>query len=283
MINADDLPPRLDDLFVRADYACHGYRWGRCTPADPAADSRVTAAWWLAHRIVRLRCGGSPHLYEQWRRHVEEGAAIGEVEHRILRAQLVENIGLPESPGPQDHIEGLVTEHIWFALMEEFSGPLGLPVRIEEPSWSVTDKGADGLAVYRVGDTLVFRLWEAKKHEANDPVRDTVNRACRQLQDEGAMRYLARLSKVAQEIEDKDADLAALYGRMSELWATGREEAGVGITIATSDSSDIDDCFGGLPNYFKHFTADNREGLLTTLEDFPAFASLVREVMWRGL
>lgn len=51
--------------------------------------------WWLAHRIVRLRCGGSRHLYEQWRRNVEEGADMTEVERKILRSQLTENLGLP--------------------------------------------------------------------------------------------------------------------------------------------------------------------------------------------
>lgn len=284
MVKAEDLPERLGALLSRSDYVGKRFRWGECAPAAPLAESSEAAAWWLAHRIVRLRCGGSPHLYDQWRRNVEEGSEMTEVERRILRAQLTQNLGLPDAPGSDDHVEGLVAEHIWFALMQEFDGPLGFPVRVDEPSWSVTDNGADGIVVYRVGDALVFRLWEAKKHDAGNPVRDTVNRACRQLQDEGAMRYLARASKVAQEIEAEDPELALLYGHMSELWANGSPAAGIGITIATSTDADVDDCFGGLPNYFEHLTENGqREGLLTQIEDFPQFAKLVREVVWKGL
>src|SRR5690606_41350451 len=53
---------------------------------------------------------------------------------------------------------------------------------LEEPSWSATDSGGDGLAIYRnTGDELVFRLWESKWHGTQDSARDTARKAANQI------------------------------------------------------------------------------------------------------
>lgn len=55
------------------------------------------------------------------------------------------------------------------------------------------EPGGDGLVVYNVGATYVFRLWEIKKHHANGPVSGTINRASKQLASRGN-EYLAKLA-----------------------------------------------------------------------------------------
>jgi len=84
-----------------------------------------------------------------------------------------ESIGPPPDGGKNEdrHLEGFVAEHIWYLLTTENALTYGVPVRVDGPDWSVTDSGGDGLAVYRSGGALVFRLWESKAHTSDGTAR----------------------------------------------------------------------------------------------------------------
>jgi hypothetical protein len=239
------------------------------------------AALWVATYVARLRCGNSPLLFNAWLTRLQGGAQHPAELHDVLVAHVAsDSIGTPAAPAPTAHLEGLVAEHIWHALTTEVGGALGKPIRVEEPSWSVTDAGGDGLAIFRVGDTFAFRLWESKSHTAAHPVGDTVNRACRQL-SANAMRYLARFSKVGQELAD--AQLARFYGRLAELWRNADPASGAGVSVCTSPAADLDGSFEALGEYWEFTERLQREGLLAIIEDFPHFAIRVREHLWNGL
>jgi hypothetical protein len=190
-----------------------------------------------------------------------------------------ESIGTKENPAAEMHLDGFVAEHIWHMLTIENTLTSGVLVRIEGPDWSVTDSGGDGVAVYLSDDRYVFRLWETKAHTGAGSVRDVVNGACRQV-DSNALRYLARFSKVGQSLNEPE--LRVFYGSMPELWRTAAPEAGGGISVSTA-SADIDDCFGNLHAYWRFGTDDQRQGLVVVIDDFGAFAKLVREHLWKGL
>ena len=156
---------------------------------------------------------------------------------------------------------------------------LGTPVRVEGHDWSVTDPGGDGLTVYVVDGDFCYRLWESKYHGHHGALRETVNTACRQVEAR-ALSYLARFSLVAQHLTDEVA-LATFYGRLAELWADRSSAAGVGIVVGGNTSSDHDGCFEGIEGYFD-LAAEQHQGHLNLVGDFPAFAEEVRRVLWKG-
>lgn len=270
---------RLTDFLHKAEFIEPRYQWSQYEALDPSIETEENAAWLVAILIVRLRCGGSPHLFTAWMDRISGGPPLPQVEHQVLVEQLTEDL----SPGGNEtHLQGLVVEHIWYALTREWLMETGRLVRIEEPSWAVIDHGADGIAVYKDGDCLSFALWESKQHEARTPIRATVQRACVQLELRAA-RYLARASKVAQTIAD-DVALAELYGRMSELWIRGDPRAHVGIHVTSSLAAVEQRAFAALPDHFEALTGDDqREGILARFHDFPAFARRVRDIIWIGL
>jgi hypothetical protein len=242
--------------------------------------NRATAALRVAVHIVWERCGGAPQYFDAWLDRYDGGSPHPpELLDCLVAFVASESIGTPQEPASREHLEGFVAEHVWHLLTIENALRYGIPVRVDGPDWSVTDSGGDGLAVYRPNGTLMFRLWESKAHTGDGIVREVVNGACRQV-DRKALRYLARFSKVGQSLDDPE--LQEFYGRLPELWRNAAREAGAGISVATASNA-TSDCFGSCPNYW-HFTHDDqRQGIVVTIEDYAAFAELVREELWKGL
>lgn len=270
---------RLTDLLTAPEtWVEEKHRWVAVTVPTERWDD---AALWVAIHIARLRCGNTPALFEAWLDRLASGpdhsAEIGDV---LVAHVASESIGTPGKPATSIHLEGFVAEHMWHAITCEIAGSLGLPVRVEEPSWSVTDSGGDGLAVFEADPGYAFRLWESKAHTSEEPVRGTVNGACRQLST-NAMRYLARYSKVGQELADRD--LASFYGRMTEMWRHADPCGGAGVSICAHGDADWAGLFDGLPRYWGFGDQSQREGLLALIDDYPGFAARVREYLWKGL
>ena len=269
--------PRLSSLLSVEVKTAATHQW---TEARVAVGRRDEVAFRVALHIAWHRCGGAPQYFEAWLARYQGGPAHQEGLRDCLHAFLgSESIGIPDNPALDAHIEGFVAEHIWHLLTIENAGTFGPPVRVDGPDWSVTDSGGDGLAVYRIDDSLVFRLWESKAHSGDESVRDVVNGACRQI-DSKALRYLARYSKVGQSIQD--ADLQRFYGQLPQLWRDMAREAGGGISVATR-SAEIGECFGNLSAYWGFEHPDQRQGLVVIIDDYPSFAKLVREHVWKGL
>jgi len=268
------------DFFEHSVTEDHRYRRAdlKCRPG-----SRSNAADWLAVHLAKLRFGGSDHLFQSWLQRTEGGPAHDDETHDALVAYIAsESIGTPERPAPSAHLEGFLAEHIWYVVVTSLEFALGAPFRATTPSWSVTDPGGDGLAIYEpTNNRFSFRLWESKRHSGGQSVRSTVNGACRQIRDH-APSYLARYSKIGQRHPDNPA-FASFCGRLVELWLRSDRAAGGGVSVCISDGTNAIGCFDRLSNYWSFSEADQHEGLLVTIEDYTAFSQTVREILWKGL
>lgn len=245
----------------------------------PTGSSDV-AALSLACSIARRRLPNA-RLVEAWHRRAtgQTDGSPTDVDRTVIEAALLENVGTPAAPASGEHLRGLVAEALWMDVVADEDVGLGTPVRVEGHDWSVTDPGGDGLTVYVVDGDFCYRLWESKYHGHDGALRETINTACRQVEAR-ALSYLARFSLVAQYLTD-DAALATFYGRLAELWADRSSAAGVGIVVGSSTSSNQDGCFDGIEGYF-NLAAEQHQGHLNLVGDFPAFAELVRRVLWKG-
>ena len=228
----------------------------------------------IAVRRIRNR-----RLLRVWRDHALGGDdnPIDARDERVLQESLLENVGTPDAPASDEHLHGFVAESLWLEIVEHVPMGPGTPVRVEGHDWSSTDPGGDGLTIYRQAEDLSFRLWESKYHGADTPVRDSVNLACRQI-NERALKYLARFSLVEQQITD-DRVLALFYSRLPELWANRDPAAGVGIAVSAADADGS--VFDRVSNYFE-LDAAQHQGHLSVTGDFPGFASKVKESLWSG-
>ena len=244
---------------------------------DPA--NVIAAAKVVAQGIAKRRLGVNDRLYAVWFEAANRLTLPSVNDKKLLVASLLQNIGTREEPESLDHLHGLVAEEIWLEVVRETDLGLGIPVRVEDHHWSVTDPGGDGLTVHslKMGG-FCFRLWESKFHGTEDPIRGTVGQACRQIKDR-APSYLARFSLVARCITD-DPQLATFYGRLSEMWVNRDPAAGASVVVAASATEETD-CFQAIPEYFE-LGADCHQGQLNTAVDFPSFALLVRDVLWKG-
>lgn len=241
------------------------------------------AARLLAEGIARRRIGVNERLHSAWQSKVSDPTAgsIKAAELRILEAGLLQNVGTPEAPASANHLNGLVAESIWLEVVAQVDAGLGSPIRVEGHDWSATDPGGDGLTVYAAKEAgPCFRLWESKHHGSADPIRDTVNTACRQVKSR-SLSYLTRFSLIAQTITE-DESLARFYGSLAELWVDRDPAAGVGISVgATDDGDDGGDCFGNVTSYF-NLDAEQHQGHLHLIADFNDLARHVQIELWKG-
>ena len=243
---------------------------------------REAAAMSLACSIARRRLPDE-RLFQSW--HSRATGEIDEdlrgVDSQVMQAALLENVGSPAEPAIDQHLFGLIAEGIWQEVIADTDVGLGIPIRVESHDWSVTDPGGDGLTVYESNGNYCYRLWESKYHGDDGKLRETVNKACRQV-DMRALSYLARFSVVAQYLAD-DKQLAAFYGRLAELWADKDPAAGVGVVVGADSSREEDGkgCFEGMTAYFE-LTADQHQGHLNLVDGFRPFVKSVRRFLWKG-
>ena len=264
-------------LEVRVNDDGVSYLYGRLEPTN-----RETAAMSLACSIVRRRLFNY-RLFQSWHQRAkgEITDALDSSGGAVIRAAVLENVGSPVKPSPNEHLFGLVAEGIWQCVVSDEDAGLGTPIRVEGHDWSVTDPGGDGLTVYGSDGQYCFRLWESKYHGSSGALKDTVNGACRQV-NERALSYLTRFSFVAQYLSD-DEQLAAFYGRLSELWADKDLAAGVGIVVGADSSREEagDGYFDRMTTYFQ-LPADQHQGQLNFVDGFQTFAESVRRILWKG-
>ena len=240
-----------------------------------------TASAMLAEGIARRRIVNQ-RLYKHWRsrRLNDTREPLAGRDLQILKAGLLQNIGTPVAPAHRNHLHGLVAEALWYEVVSSVDAGLGLPFHIEGHDWSVTEPGGDGLTVYETVDGgYCFRLWESKHHGTSAPVRETVNRACRQVAS-NPLEYLTRFSHIAQRTTNNE-ELARFYGSLAELWVDRDPSAGVGISISTSANSDTKGCFGNVTTYFQ-LQANQHQAHLHLMADFRELARLVRTQIWKG-
>ncbi|HET9873921.1 MAG TPA: hypothetical protein VFP89_15155 [Propionibacteriaceae bacterium] len=270
LLGLQPCPPSAKCIYVTAGAAAG--------PAQLAETARL-----IADDAMALRMGLSPVL--SWWRLVRDGAPSPQpAKHRAaVEAFVQDTFGLPGDPGDFGLLQGFVAELLWHRLVRERTAPGGgrALVHVEDLSWSAYQQGGDGLAVYEVADgTLVFRLWEIKKHDSTAHISATVNRAAKQL-DRNALKYLAQYTGYGSK---RGGRLGALYADLVPLWLNDDPRSGVGVSIATSTAmAPKRVALGGVATIFPDFARDQREGVIVALQDFPDFAQDVRDAVWKGL
>ena len=253
-----------------------------------AAADRETAAQLLADDAMRIRCGNSPAL-ARWRVRRDGGPPGTGAAAAAVRVYAGIGFGLPETTADDDqqhHLQGLVAELLWNRLIQE--RPVCRDNRKLVHAHSVKpdplEPGGDGLVIYEAaGGTLVFRLWEIKKHESQDRISATIRRATKQLSSRG-QEYLAKLA--GPETVEQAGPLGELHAEIVELWLDGSERAGVGVSVGTSvEHAPVrPGAFQSLATAFPHFSdPGQRESIIVAVPDFPQFAQRVREIVWSGL
>jgi hypothetical protein len=190
--------------------------------------------------------------------------------------------GLPTHPKPDDQLQGYVAEALWHLLTRELV-PAGRTLRmLDPPSWTTTEPGGDGLAIYEVdGGVLIFRLWEVKKAVGTAHISATIGHACDQLSLRG-LEYLAKWTAVGSR--SPDPALGVLFAELPSLWQDDAPVAGVGIAIGTSRAkAPTRGSFGSLRNKFPAKAADGRlDGLVVAVGDYAEFTNRVRDWVWSG-
>jgi hypothetical protein len=247
--------------------------------------NREAAAQLLADDAMSIACGKSPAL-DRWRARRNGGPALTGTQLATVRTYAAIGFGLPGEPVNEDHVQGHVAELFWNRLMRErrVCRDGRHLVRAHPVKADPLEPGGDGLVVYRDGrGTLVFRLWEIKKHDAQRPVSATIGRASKQLVDRGH-EYLAKLA--GPETITEDGPLGDLYADMVELWFDRSERAGVGVSVGTSDhhAPTRPLAFRSITTAFPEFARPGQaEGVVVAIPDFPGFADRVKEILWSGL
>jgi len=257
-----------------------------------SADRRSAVAWIIAEAIMKFRCGNS-RAFACWRTAALSENVVTEKDRELVLSFVISVFGRPGAVEPADnkakqgkdnHLEGFVAEWLWHLVMKEQQATHRERKYLSEPSYSVTEQGEDGFAVYAPPGTnvsLFFRLWEIKKHNTEKTiVTTTVQRASDQLNTRG-LQYLAKLTSAHRQT---DGDLGVRFAELGDLWINADPRAGAGVGVATSTVTPPVTCFSPLESTLDQFTnAGQLEGLLCVIENFTEFADEVRGMVWSAL
>jgi hypothetical protein len=156
---------------------------------------RETAAQLLADDAMQIRCGKSPVL-ARWRARRDGGPSEVGKRKETVEAYSRIGFGLPAEPVNDDHLQSHVAELLWNRLIQErlVCRDSRRLVHAHPVKPDPLEPGGDGLVIYEIsGGTLVFRLWEIKKHESQAKLSATIRRASNQLSSRG-QEYLAKLA-----------------------------------------------------------------------------------------
>lgn len=257
--------------------------WRLATCESEAAAVLDDAAWVIADHIMQTRTNGSA-AYTTWHTKATTSPeiALSDRDRDLVDAFVKPAFGLPENPRPPNHLQGYVAEALWHLLTLECVDASRALRNLDPPSWTTTEPGGDGLAVYEIAPgVLVFRLWEIKKSVGKSHPSAAIRKASSQLSAKG-MEYLAKCTAFGSR--SQNADVAALYAQLPELWRDDDQHAGIGVAIATSHAkAPTRRSFGALRTAFPSMAATQRlEGLVVALGDYPAFSERVREIAWSG-
>lgn len=273
----------LSDFFELKEMEEKTYRWALAChdvhhlPLDELA--RALAIKIMEHRLP-------PHLFKAWEACLSEGNPLSEKMRATILAFTKPAFGIPGDPNgiPIDHLEGLISQYLWYFICKEISKePI---VKDVPPGFKSTDPGGDALMIHRIENgSLRFRLWEIKKivhrkNESTTTANSTIAKAYEQLR-QNALEYLARYTSIGQEL---DPELADFFGSLVEMWLDASPEASVGVSLNTSKDLVPPDGFHDFGEKFPEFLTPIRLfGMITAVEDFSLFSSLVREIVWKGL
>ena len=283
---------RLSDLLVideHGDGSAGACTWRLVTLAHLDEAQLAAVAWHLADEIMASRFGPSKTKHQAWRDAALGRVTLTESDKRWLRAFTSTVFGLPDAPKDRGHIQGHVSEWLWYLLTLERVETTRTRVHLEPPKFQVTDGGGDGFIAYSSGGAaeLSFRLWEIKKHDSvATTAKDVIRGAADQLSLEGT-RYLAQLTKPLGEaagIAPGEPRLLKLAAELVDLWIEANPRAGAGVSVASSNKSVPSSPFDPMAAKLTDLVHPGQlEGLLCVVAEYARLADLVRGFVWRPL
>jgi hypothetical protein len=263
--------PPPSSPFIRSSHRSSQVPWDL---AVLDASKRRDLVGIVANHIALNRMASTPAHFAAWRRAIG-GEPYEARERRAILAFLSRGLGKPTAPGNQDHLEGLIAEHLWHIANSQF--PADEPVLyLSNPKFDPTAPGADGLVIFdRNGPR--FRLWEIKKAGAH--VSATLSKAYDQL-SRNADVYLAQMTAIGQE--QGNPDLVDVFAQILDWWLDGSEQACVGVAIASPLRPTSS--FSTMRTRLSMLTApEAHRGLFVSIGDYPGFCADVRTLLWTGL
>jgi len=263
----------ISNHFIHKEHPNKEYIW-ILSKASQSPKKLQALAEELAETFIYDRC--TPKLATAWDDKRMGKSSLSDTMRQSLNAFIQPSFGIPSDKRGDDHVQGAVSEHLWYYL-QKASGKNC--IHVERPDLNPTSGGGDSIAVYRSSGGLSFRLWEIKKTISNP--KSAVTRACTQLRNRGA-QYLAEMTTINQEHPDRD--IADLFSRLPTLWIDSSPEASVGISVATSTAKISYNCFDTLPKNFPGLgQRTSLMGMLKAVGDYPGFVRSVQKEIWRGL
>jgi hypothetical protein len=282
----------LSDLLVINEHGdgTAGVCTWRMVTFDHLDDDHLAAvAWHLADEIMASRFGPATAKHNAWRNAALGRSTLTESDKRWLRAFTSTVFGLPDAPKDSGHIQGHVSEWLWYLLTLERVEATRTRVHLEPPKFQVTDGGGDGFIAYSSSGTpeLCFRLWEIKKHDlVKSTAKDIIRGAADQLSLEGT-RYLAQLTKPLGEaaaIAPGEPRLLELAAELVDLWIEANPRAGAGVSVASSNTSIPSSPFDPMAAKLTDLVHPRQlEGLLSVVTEYARLAGLVRGFVWTPL
>lgn len=274
----------LESHLLTSNYSESQCDWTRHDVTYDRGLSADTLARTIACMIVEARCPVA--VYNRWLDSYAGRRQLTAIEKQELEVYIKPSIGLSgEKAVPDNQIQAVVAEHIWYELVRSTESDHGLPINIQPPSLRVTEPGGDGLVIYETGQsTYLFRLWEIKKHVTSGSATSKITKASKQLNDRGA-EYLAKWSKVGQDADHMHADLSKFYAQLVSMWLEADGRANAGVSVVKDGTSQITTTpIATMKSQIPTFTAGKQlEGMIISIPEFANLAHKVCEELWKGI
>jgi hypothetical protein len=275
---------KLIDFFTLVKTKEATYEWILANH-NPEIAPEDALAELLAIKLMEHRLRGCPSHFKEWEQSYRGEKPLSPKVRAAIVA-FTEPVFGPvgvEDAIPSDHLEGLVSQYLWYFLcMEMPSDPI---VKDIPPGFKATDPGGDALMIHKIDEKyLMFRLWEIKKFVSNDPKEPKANpaitRAYEQLASK-ATEYLARYTSIGQEL---GPELKDFFGQLVDLWEDASPQASAGVSINTSVKHIPENAFHDFGAKFPAFADPIRlQGMFSAVNDFSDFSKKVRRGVWKGL
>ncbi|WFP17818.1 hypothetical protein [Citricoccus muralis] len=254
--------------------------WSSHVAIDLTADESGALAWVLTDTIMRARFGPATHLHDTWQQHTLAGTKIPPPHDRVIASFIEPVFGLPNVKKSDDHLHGHVGEWFWHLLTKDNPA-----VRVQlDPKGDVTDAGGDGFSIYEMSTgELRFRLWESKKNTGKGSLSVSLNKAYKQLAEDG-QRYVAKIVGTFEQVSNDTSDeVLALVTELPAAWVQGDELVGAGVMLATHQSlptTPFNKMASKLPLLNK---PGQLRGLATSISCYIEIATMVRRYAWTAL
>lgn len=260
--------------------------WKTARLSATQASDLDTAACIVADLAVAARSVGTAYVYNSWSNAIATRTKLPPDDAELIGTYIDHAFGLPHKSRDERHRRGWLAEFLFSLLAERIGTRTDRNLlHVEGPDWHATKPGRDSLVIWERSDGVVeFRLWESKQSVGSTPVSSSVTEATTQLRT-SALSYLAQATSIAAAAGAQSGPkVRAIYADLARLWAVGSPQAGIGISVTTTEAKIPGRCFSRVSRSFPRLSSPSQiEGLVAGVADFAVFADVVRDRVWTPL